>query len=119
MDELELALDELPGEQCEVFVAHVLEGQSFKEKSGSLRGDRGDGGIYRHWRRNRAAPVELATAVALQMAADYLVAGARTAAFEPDSARRPWCSRFSSFPYAFQDAGSNGERREQMRPEER
>jgi RNA polymerase sigma factor (sigma-70 family) len=30
-DELELALDELPEEQREVFVAHELEGRSFKE----------------------------------------------------------------------------------------
>src|SRR5947207_6024548 len=29
LDELELALDELPDEQREVFVAHVLEGRSF------------------------------------------------------------------------------------------
>jgi RNA polymerase sigma factor (sigma-70 family) len=31
LDELELAVDELPGEQREVFVAHELEGRSFKE----------------------------------------------------------------------------------------
>jgi RNA polymerase sigma factor (sigma-70 family) len=31
LDELELALDELPEEQREVFVAHQLEGRSFKE----------------------------------------------------------------------------------------
>jgi RNA polymerase sigma factor (sigma-70 family) len=33
LDELELALDELPAEQREVFVAHELEGRSFKELS--------------------------------------------------------------------------------------
>ncbi len=33
LDELELALDELPGEQREVFVAHEIEGRSFKELS--------------------------------------------------------------------------------------
>jgi RNA polymerase sigma factor (sigma-70 family) len=33
LDELELALDELPDEQREVFVAHELEGHSFKELS--------------------------------------------------------------------------------------
>ena len=33
LDELELALDELPDEQREVFVAHGLEGRSFKELS--------------------------------------------------------------------------------------
>ena len=33
LDELELALDELPSEQREVFVAHELEGRSFKELS--------------------------------------------------------------------------------------
>ena len=31
LDELELAVDELPEEQREVFVAHELEGRSFKE----------------------------------------------------------------------------------------
>ncbi len=31
LDELELALDELPDEQREVFVAHELEGRSFKQ----------------------------------------------------------------------------------------
>jgi RNA polymerase sigma factor (sigma-70 family) len=31
LDQLELALDELPEEQREVFVAHELEGRSFKE----------------------------------------------------------------------------------------
>jgi RNA polymerase sigma factor (sigma-70 family) len=33
LDELEAALDELPEEQREVFVAHELEGRSFKELS--------------------------------------------------------------------------------------
>ena len=33
LDELEVALDELPDEQREVFVAHELEGRSFKELS--------------------------------------------------------------------------------------
>jgi RNA polymerase sigma factor (sigma-70 family) len=33
LDELELALDELPEEQRDVFVAHELEGRSFKEIS--------------------------------------------------------------------------------------
>ena len=31
MEELEAALDELPEEQREVFIAHELEGRSFKE----------------------------------------------------------------------------------------
>jgi RNA polymerase sigma factor (sigma-70 family) len=31
LDELELAVEELPGEQREVFIAHELEGRSFKE----------------------------------------------------------------------------------------
>jgi RNA polymerase sigma factor (sigma-70 family) len=31
LDELEVAVDELPDEQREVFVAHELEGRSFKE----------------------------------------------------------------------------------------
>jgi RNA polymerase sigma factor (sigma-70 family) len=33
LDELEFALDELPHEQREVFIAHELEGRSFKELS--------------------------------------------------------------------------------------
>jgi RNA polymerase sigma factor (sigma-70 family) len=33
LDELEFALDELPDEQREVFIAHELEGRSFKELS--------------------------------------------------------------------------------------
>jgi len=33
LDELELALDELPDEQREIFIAHELEGRSFKELS--------------------------------------------------------------------------------------
>jgi DNA-directed RNA polymerase specialized sigma24 family protein len=33
LDELKLALGELPAEQREVFVAHELEGRSFKELS--------------------------------------------------------------------------------------
>jgi DNA-directed RNA polymerase specialized sigma24 family protein len=32
-DELELALSELPAEQREVFIAHEIEGHSFKELS--------------------------------------------------------------------------------------
>lgn len=31
MDELDAALDELPDEQREVFIAHEIEGRSFKE----------------------------------------------------------------------------------------
>ena len=33
LDALEAALDELPAEQCEVFVAHEIEGRSFREMS--------------------------------------------------------------------------------------
>ena len=37
LDELELALDELPDEQREVFVAHELEGRSFKDMAAETR----------------------------------------------------------------------------------
>ncbi|MGC1418077.1 MAG: sigma-70 family RNA polymerase sigma factor [Candidatus Acidiferrum sp.] len=37
LEELELALEELPAEQREVFVAHELEGRSFKELSAETR----------------------------------------------------------------------------------
>ena len=40
LDELELALDELPDEQREVFVAHELEGRSFKEIAAADRRER-------------------------------------------------------------------------------
>jgi RNA polymerase sigma factor (sigma-70 family) len=33
MDELDAALDELPEEQREIFIAHEIEGRSFKELS--------------------------------------------------------------------------------------
>jgi RNA polymerase sigma factor (sigma-70 family) len=36
LDELELAIDELPEEQREVFVAHELEGRSFKEMAAEM-----------------------------------------------------------------------------------
>jgi RNA polymerase sigma factor (sigma-70 family) len=36
LDELELALDELPDEQRDVFVAHEFEGRSFKELSAEM-----------------------------------------------------------------------------------
>ncbi len=36
LDELESALDELPEEQRDVFVAHEIEGRSFKELSEAL-----------------------------------------------------------------------------------
>lgn len=35
LDELELAIDELPAEQRDVFVAHELEGRSFREIAGA------------------------------------------------------------------------------------
>ncbi len=36
LDELEVAVDELPDDQREVFVAHELEGQSFKEMAAEM-----------------------------------------------------------------------------------
>src|SRR6516162_10048375 len=42
------------------------------------------------------------------MAADWLLAGARTAASLPDSVWRPWRSRLSSFQYALEDATADG-----------
>jgi RNA polymerase sigma factor (sigma-70 family) len=36
LDEMEFALDELPDEQREVFVAHELEGRSFKEMAAEI-----------------------------------------------------------------------------------
>src|SRR5436309_2278649 len=40
LDELELALDELPDEHREVFVAHELDGQSFKQMAAETGGTR-------------------------------------------------------------------------------
>ena len=36
LDELELAIDELPAEQRDVFIAHELEGRSFKEMAAEI-----------------------------------------------------------------------------------
>src|SRR6266480_4849951 len=71
-------------------------------------GDFGDGIVHRHRRRNCDAFVELAAAGVVRMAANHVLAGAGTAASLPDSVRRPWCSWFSSFEYAFQDAATHG-----------
>lgn len=35
-EELDAALDELPEEQCEVFIAHEIEGRSFKELAAEM-----------------------------------------------------------------------------------
>src|SRR5215472_4837901 len=64
--------------------------------------------IHLPWRRAREVSLELAPAGVVWMAADYLLAGARTAASLPDSVRRPWRSRLSSFQYALEDATADG-----------
>src|ERR1035438_8049921 len=62
-------------------------------------GDSGDAAIYRHRRRNSAATVELAATGVVRMAANYLLAGSRTAGSLPDSVRRLWWSWLSSLQF--------------------
>lgn len=71
-------------------------------------GDRGDDPIRLHWRSAGDASLELAAAVAVRMAANYFLAGARTAAALPNSVWRAWHAWLSSFWHAFQDAPANG-----------
>src|SRR5260370_19326167 len=59
-------------------------------------GNSGDAGIYRRWRRNRDAPVELAAAAALRLAPDHLLASAWTSGAVPDPLRRTWMAPFRS-----------------------
>src|ERR1700693_3403996 len=78
-------------------------------------GDSGDPGIYRHRRRNSAAPVELATAAALRLAPGYLLASAGDSGAVPNL--------FGGF--GTRGSGRSGFRRrmeercEHMTPEER
>src|ERR1700687_2193160 len=51
-------------------------------------GDRGDGALCLHRRRNRAAPVELAAAAAVRLAPDHFLASARTSGVVPHPLRR-------------------------------
>src|SRR5271157_3365026 len=53
-----------------------------------------DRAFHRDWRRIGEAPVELAAAGVVRMAANHVLAGPRTAASLPDSVRRPWRSWF-------------------------
>src|ERR1700730_12459240 len=56
--------------------------------------------FHRAWRRTRAAPVELAAADVVRMAANYLLAGSRTAGSLPDSVWRLWWSWLSSLQFS-------------------
>src|ERR1700756_3526552 len=62
-------------------------------------GDSGDAGLYRHRRRNCAASVELAAAVALRLAPDHLLASAWTSCAVPDPLRRTWTPPFRSLQF--------------------
>src|ERR1017187_1740247 len=61
-----------------------------------------DRDFHRDWRRSRAASVELAAADVVRMAANYLLAGCRTAGSLPDSVRRRrlWWSWLSSLQFS-------------------
>src|ERR1700688_3232236 len=63
--------------------------------SGSARAC-GDSAIYLHRRRNRDATLERAAAVALRLAADYVLASRWDSRAVPNSLRRNWTARFSS-----------------------
>src|SRR5947208_3307825 len=96
---------------CEVSTTNLGEGGTEDEKAMDLdgsAGDRRDDLIRVHWRRAGDASLELAAAAAVRLAANYVLAGAWTAAALPDLVRGAWCSRLASFQYAFQDETANG-----------
>src|ERR1700722_6554351 len=56
--------------------------------------------FYRYWRRSSAASMELTAAGVVRMAANYLLAGRRTAGSLPDSLRRQRRGRVSSLQFS-------------------
>src|SRR5215510_6290669 len=59
------------------------------------RSHRGDSALYRHWRRNSTATVELADPNAVRLEADNLLGGGRAAGALPDPVRKPRLPRAS------------------------
>src|SRR6266446_7489970 len=93
------------------FTTNLRRGGTEHEKEMDLdgsAGDPGDAAVYRHWRRNSAALVELAAAAALRLAPDHLLASARDAGAMPHPLRRTWHSWHSWFQYAFQCSAAHG-----------
>src|ERR1039457_1192441 len=66
-------------------------------------GSAGGGAFRLDWRRRGGASVGLAIAVAVRLAASYLLAGSRAACPLPDSVRELWRSWPRSFPFAAKD----------------
>ena len=56
LDELEHALDELPQEQRDVFIAHEIDGESFKEMSARDRRERQHAAVAQALCRDASAP---------------------------------------------------------------
>ena len=58
--------------------------------------------VFMDWRRSGDAFVELESAGVVRMAANYLLAGSRTAGSLPDSVRRLWyaCAWLSSLQFS-------------------
>src|SRR5437773_4240467 len=79
-------------------------------------GDSGDGAVYRHWRRNSVALVELAAAAALRLAPDHFLASARDAGAMPHPLRRTWHSWHSWFQYAFQCSAPQDRKSTRLNP---
>src|ERR1700683_745496 len=69
-------------------------------------GNSGDAGIYGYWRRNCAAPVELAAARAFWLAPDRLLASAWTSCALPDSLRRVWVPRAAALRWPMARKGT-------------
>src|SRR6266404_7486471 len=67
-----------------------------------------DGPFHLDWRRTGHASLELAAADAVRMAADYLLAGCRTAGSLPDSVRRLEWSWQSTLQYAAAHGPAHG-----------
>src|SRR6266436_48071 len=71
-------------------------------------GDSCDPGIYHHRRRNRAAPVELAAAAALRLAANHFLASAGTSGAVPHPLRKLGWSWLSSLQYSATNKRAHG-----------
>src|SRR5271166_6262241 len=68
----------------------------------------GNRAFHFHWRRTGDASLELAAAVVVRMAANYLLAGGGIAGAVPDSVRRRRWARVSSIELPAADGGALG-----------
>src|SRR5450432_313309 len=92
---------------CRAFTTSLrMSEETQHEKENDLdgaSGDSGNGDFHHHRRRGSNAFVELAGAGVVRNAANYLLAGSRTARSLPDSVRRLWSWWLSSLQFARND----------------